>query len=160
MDDTPIAFDLPNSYTLEKRSSNTINIKTIRYERSTFTVVLDCMADESKLSPIIIFKLKNILRETFSNSIFIRVNAKGWINEDEMIQWVKNVWSRRTVDSSNPSSLLVLDSFRDHLVSSVKQKLHKKATNIIVIPDELISKLQPLNVSINKSFKSNVSIIN
>ena len=118
------------------------------------------MADESKLPPIIIFKLKNILRETFSNSIFIRVNAKGWINEDEMIQWVKNVWSRRTVDSSNPSSLLILDSFCDHLFSSVKQKLHKKATNIIVIPDELISKLQPLNVSINKSFKSNVSIIN
>ena len=60
MDKTPIAFDLPNSYTLEKCNSNTINIKTTRHERSTFTVVLGCMADRSKLPPIVIFKLKNI----------------------------------------------------------------------------------------------------
>jgi transposase-like protein len=160
MDETPVAFDLPNSYTLEKRGSNTINIKTTGHERSTFTVVLGCMADGSKLPPVVIFKLKNIPRETFPNGIFVRVNAKGWVNEDEMIWWVENVWSRRTVDSSNPSSLLVLDSFRGHLVSSVKQKLHEKATNMAVIPGGLTSKLQPLDVSINKSFKSNVSIIN
>jgi len=43
------------------------------------------MADESKLPPIIIFKLKNILQEIFSNSIFVRVNVKGWVNKDEMI---------------------------------------------------------------------------
>ncbi|CAI2200618.1 6073_t:CDS:1, partial [Funneliformis geosporum] len=68
---------------------------------------------------------------------------------------IENIWSRRTVDSSNPSSLLVLNSFRGYLVSSVKQKLHKKTTNMAVIPGGLTSKLQPLNVSINKSFKSN-----
>ncbi|CAI2192354.1 8085_t:CDS:1, partial [Funneliformis geosporum] len=73
-----------------------------------------------------------------------------------MIWWVENVWSRRTVDSSNSSSLLVLDSFCGHLVSFVKQKLHEKATDMVVIPDGLTSKLQPLDVSINKSFKSNV----
>ncbi len=77
MDKTSVAFDLPNSYTLEKRGSNTINIKTIGHKRSIFTVVLGCMADESKLPPVVIFKLKNIPRETFPNSIFVRVNAKG-----------------------------------------------------------------------------------
>ncbi|CAI2184100.1 2269_t:CDS:2, partial [Funneliformis geosporum] len=40
------------------------------------------------------------------------------VNEDEMIWWVENVWSRRTVDSSNPSSLLVLDSFCGHLAQA------------------------------------------
>ena len=85
MDETLIAFDLPNSYTLEKCGSNTINIKTTGYERSTFIVVLDCMANESKLPPVVIFKLKNIPREIFPNDIFVRVNTKGWVNEDEMI---------------------------------------------------------------------------
>src|SRR3954451_10038643 len=53
MDETPVAFDLPNSYTLEKYYSNTISIKTTKYERSTFTVVLGCMADGSKLPPVV-----------------------------------------------------------------------------------------------------------
>ena len=118
------------------------------------------MANGSKLLPVVIFKLKNIPQETFPNGIFVRVNAKGWVNKNKMIWQIENVWSRRTIDSSNPNSLLVLDSFRDHLVSSVKQKLHEKATNMAVIPGGLTSKLQPLDISINKNFKSNVSIIN
>jgi hypothetical protein len=126
MNKTPVAFDLPNLYILEKCSSNTISIKTTEYERSTFTVILGCMADKSKLPPVVIFKLKNIPREIFPSGIFVRVNAKGWVNENEMMWWVENIWSKRTVDSSNPNSLLVLDSFRGHLVDSIKQKLHEK----------------------------------
>ena len=44
MDETPVSFDLPNSYTLEKRGSSTISIKSTGHERSTFTVILGCMA--------------------------------------------------------------------------------------------------------------------
>jgi len=43
------------------------------------------MTDSSKLSPVIIFKLKNKPKEKFSNSVFIRTNEKGWINEEKMI---------------------------------------------------------------------------
>jgi len=66
----------------------------------------------SKLPPVIIFKLKNIPRGTFPDGIFVRAN--------EMIWWVENVWSKRTNDDSllNPRSLLVLDSFRGHLVEA------------------------------------------
>ena len=65
MDETPVTFDLPSSYTLEKRGSSTISIKTTGHERSTFTVILGCMADGSKLPPVIIFKLKTYLEEHF-----------------------------------------------------------------------------------------------
>jgi len=110
------------------------------------------MADGSKLPPVIIFKLKNIPRGTFPDGIFVRAN--------EMIWWVENVWSKRTNDNSllNPRSLLVLDSFRGHLVDSVKQKFNEAATNMAVIPGGLTSKLQPLDVAMNKSFRSFVSV--
>ena len=52
------------------------------------------MADGSKLPPVIIFKLKNIPRGTFPDGIFVRANEKGWVNENEMIWWVENVWSK------------------------------------------------------------------
>lgn len=159
MDETPVSFDLPNSYTLEKRGSNTISIKTTGHERSMFTVILGCMADGSKLPPVIIFKLKNKPREEFPDGVFIRTNEKGWVNKEEMNWWIDNIWSKRSSDQLlNPRSLLVLDSFRGHLVNSVKQKLDEAHTNMAVIPGGLTSKLQPLDVAVNKSFKSNVSI--
>ena len=74
--------------------------------------------------------------------------------------WVENIWSKRTTDlTSNPRSLLVLDSFRGHLVDSTKQKFKEKETDMAVIPGGLTPKLQPLDVSINKSFKNKVFFI-
>ena len=157
MDETSMSFDLPSSYTLEKRGSSTVNIKITGHEKSTFTVVLGVMADGSKLPPVVIFKLKNIPRETFRDGIYVRVNQKGWMNEDEMLWWINNIWIQRTVELSNPRTLLVLDSFRGHLVDSVKREFINSYTNIAVIPGGLTSRLQPLDVGINKSFKSKVS---
>ncbi len=42
---------------------------------------------------------------------------------------------------NNLRSLLVLDSFREYLVESVKNRFNNKQTNITVIPNKLISKL-------------------
>ena len=44
-------------------------------------------------------------------------------------------------------------TFRGHLVDSVKQQFVSKETNLAVIPGGLASKLQPLDVMINYSFK-------
>ncbi len=124
-----------------------------------FTVILGCMANDLKLPSVIIFKLKNKPRKEFPNSVFIRTNEKGWVNEEEMIWWINNIWSKRFSDQlSNSRSLFVLESFRKHLVNSVKERLNKVYTNMAVIPKSLTSKLQPLDVAVNKSFKSNVSI--
>jgi len=57
---------------------------------------------------------------------------------------------------SNPQSLLVLDSFSAHLVNSVKRRFGEKNTNLAVIPGGLTSRLQLLDVSVNKSFKTKV----
>ena len=52
--------------------------------------------------------------------------------------------------------MLVLDSFHGHIVESVKNQLKEKNTNMAVIPGGCTSKLQLLDVAINKSFKSKV----
>ena len=113
------------------------------------------LADGTKLPAVCIFKLKNILKENFPRGIYIRVNEKGWVNEQEMLWWIENVWTSRN-RFGNPCSMLVYDSFRGYLVNSVKNRLIKKNTNIAVIPGNCTSKLQPLDVAINKSFKSKV----
>jgi hypothetical protein len=69
---------------------------------------------------------------------------------------VDNVWTKHANRGSNPRSLLVLDSFTAHKTDTVKQRFRSKKTNIAVIPGGLTSRLQPLDVSLNKSFKAKV----
>ena len=80
-----MAFNLSNNTTIEQSSTKTISILTTEHKRSNFTVVLTCMADGTKLLPVIIFKLKNVPKEVFSDSVIIRANSKSWMNESEMI---------------------------------------------------------------------------
>src|SRR6266542_3780049 len=72
-----------------------------------------------------------------------------------MLWWIETMWTLRN-SFGNPRSILRLDSFHDHIVKSVKNRLIEKNTNIAVIPGGCTSKLQPLDVAINKSFKSKV----
>lgn len=155
MDETPLWFDLPINTTINQKGAKTVSIRTTGHERSSFTVILACMADGTKLPAVCIFKLKNIPKEKFPRGIYIRVNEKGWVNEQEMLWWIENVWTSRN-RFGNPRSMLVYDSFRGHTVNSVKNRLIEKNTNIAVIPGGCTSKLQPLDVAINKSFKSKV----
>ncbi|CAG8661263.1 11177_t:CDS:2, partial [Paraglomus occultum] len=74
MDETPLTFDLPNNNTIDNVGARTVSIRTTGHERSSFTVVLSCMADGSKLPPLVIFKLKNIPRGTFPQDVLVRAN--------------------------------------------------------------------------------------
>ncbi|GES91790.1 pogo transposable element with KRAB domain [Rhizophagus clarus] len=156
MDETPMAFNLPSNNTIEQSGTKTVSILSTGHERSNFTVVLACMADGTKLPPVIIFKLKNIPREVFPDGVIIRTNPEGWMNENEMTWWIENVWTRRASRNNNPRSLLVLDSFSAHKTDVVKQRFREKKTDLAVIPGGLTSRLQPLDVSLNRSFKAKV----
>jgi hypothetical protein len=156
MDETPMWFDLPSNTTINKKGEKTVSIRTTGHERTSFTVILGCMADGTKLPAVCIFKVKKIPKEKFPDGIHIRANEKGWVNESEMLWWIEKVWTSRN-PFGNPRSLLVLDGFRGHTVDSVKHRLIEKNTNIAIIPGGCTSKLQPLDVSINKSFKSKVN---
>ncbi|CAI2193436.1 12478_t:CDS:1, partial [Funneliformis geosporum] len=68
----------------EQCSTKTVLILSTEHERSNFTVVLSCMANESKLPPVIIFKLVNVSREEFSDSVIVHANSQGWMNKNEM----------------------------------------------------------------------------
>jgi len=155
MDETPLTIDLPGNLTIDECGTRTVNIRTTGHERSHFTVVLACMADGTKLPPLIIFKLKNVPRISFPSNVFVRANPSGWMNEIEMVWWIENVWTMRS-PFSKPQSLLVMDSFSAHITDSAKQHLIEQKTNMAIIPGGLTGRLQPLDVAINRSFKAKV----
>lgn len=78
------------------------------------------------------------------------------MNESLMLEWIKLVCNQRPGALLQLPNMLVLDSFRGHSMANVKRALCDDKTDLVVIPDELTSMLQPLTVVLNKPFKDRV----
>ena len=75
------------------------------------------------------------------------------MDEKMMLEWIELVWEPAT---EGKRALLVLDSFSAHITNDVKKKLKDINTVPLIIPGGCTSKIQPLDVSLNKPFKSYV----
>uniref|UniRef100_H3A290 HTH CENPB-type domain-containing protein n=1 Tax=Latimeria chalumnae TaxID=7897 RepID=H3A290_LATCH len=150
MDEVPICFNMPPPEVIKM-----VQMKTIRHKKSHFTVVLTCMADGTKLKPRITFKCKTLSKGTFLKAVIIAVHEKGWMNEHEAKDWIDRVWKagpRGLYDKV----LLVFDAFRGCLHTSIRERLKKVWIDIAVISGGLTSLLQPLDTTVNKSFKDKI----
>ena len=68
-----------------------------------------------------------------------------------MKRWIRDVWIAHT---QRRKALLVMDSFRAHCTEDIQDVLARANSNISFIPGGCSSKLQPLDVSLNKPFKT------
>ena len=101
---------------------------------------------------LVIFKRKTIPKEKWPKGVVVSANEKGYIDADMVCFWLENIWRKRKNSFFCKKSVLIYDSSRPHLTDEVKQKV-KKFSDLVVIPGGLTSKLQPLDLSVNKSFK-------
>ena len=60
MDETPMTFDMPLDRTVDAIGNKTILVKTSGHEKIHFTVVLACLADGTKLKPMVILNPKTM----------------------------------------------------------------------------------------------------
>ncbi|KAG7165833.1 Pogo transposable element-like 4 [Homarus americanus] len=81
MDKTSMNFDMISNRTVETKGSKTILVKTTGHEKAHFTAVLSCMADGTKLKPMIIFKRKTMPKVKFP--------ARGMCTCRRMVGWTK-----------------------------------------------------------------------
>lgn len=70
-----------------------------------------------------------------------------------MLKWIEKVW--RPISAHHGTSMIILDSFTAHLTSSVMLQFASCNTEVEIIPAGYTSKLQPMDVGINKPFKGN-----
>lgn len=90
--------------------------------------------------------LKNV---TILSGVVVTTQSKAWMDEDRILEWIMKVWLPYV---QGKPALLSLDTFSGHL-TKVKAAFAKCGTKLSVIPGGCTSILQPLDVSINKSFK-------
>ena len=157
MDEVPLTFDMPLTRTINKKGESSVNLKTTGHEKTHFTVVLACTASGKKLPPMTIFKRKTMPKEKLPAGIVVKVNPKGWMDETMMKNWLNECYSKRPGGFFRRSKcLLVLDSMRAHIMDTVKQAIAGMNSIPAVIPGGTTKFLQPLDISVNRSFKTHL----
>lgn len=151
MDETPVYFDLVPGKTIDFRGNKSVRIRTSGSEKRHLTVLLAVSADGNMLPPMVVFKGKRELKFPVPSNWIVTVQEKGWMDEALMLRWIQDIYLKYT---GKERSLLVLDSFRAHKTEKVLKALRKGNTVPAIIPGGCTSKIQPLDVSINKPFKA------
>ncbi|KAG7164381.1 Pogo transposable element-like 9, partial [Homarus americanus] len=128
MDETPMNFDMISNRTVEAKGSKTILVKTTGHEKARFTVVLSCMADGTKLKPMIIFKWKTMTKVKFPAKVYVHVHENGWMDEGVRL-WLERIWSRRPGGLRKERSWLVWDMFRSHLTEPIFDMIFEMRAN-------------------------------
>jgi hypothetical protein len=90
--------------------------------------------------------------EAFPKDVIVRPQEKGWMMEERLLEWLNIVWSHWLGAFLNQPSMLVLDAFKGQVTDSMKDKICKMKSDL-VIPGGMTSVLQPMDLSINKTFK-------
>lgn len=149
MDETPVYLDMPGTRTLHTVGDKTIAMRSTGHEKERVTVMLAGLADGTKLTPMVI--LKGVRRpKVIPPGIIVEMAPKSWATEDIIITWLQKVWQR----NQQNRRLLVWDAYRPHITPKVKKFLGVNMnTDMAVIPGGCTSKLQPMDVSLNKPFK-------
>lgn len=155
MDEVPLTFDIPVNRTVDKTGARTVNVRTTGNEKASFTVVLACQANGQKLPPMVIFKRKTVPKENFPAGVAIKANSKGWMNEEKMSEWLREIYIKRPGGFLHAGpSLLICDSLRSHITDGVKKQVKHTNSVLAVIPGGLTKELQPLDVGVNRAFKA------
>jgi hypothetical protein len=143
------------NHTNDNKGTKEVKITSTVHEKSNFTVILCATADGGKCALLVIFKRKTMPKEEFPKGVVVKVNPKGWINQEIIREWLEEVWrvQKNAFFKSNAKSLLIWNSATPHITEDVKAVV-KKYSHLAVIPRGLTKKVQPLDISVNKSFKS------
>jgi hypothetical protein len=155
MDEVPLTFDLPLTRTVNKKGESSVTLKTTGHEKTHFTCVLACTGGGQKLFPMVIFKRIIMPKETFPKGSVVKVNKKGWVDESMMKGWLQECFARRPGGFFRQlKSMLVMDSMRAHITDAVKEAIKKNNAIPAIIPGGLTKHLQPLDIAMNKPFKT------
>ena len=81
------------------------------------------------------------------------INMIEWMDEKLMDVYLNRIWRQHT---KKQRALLVMDKFKAHVTDSVTKCLEELNSVAAIVPGDCTSKVQPLDVSINKPVKEHL----
>ena len=164
MDQTLIFFSMHAKTTLDLVGTRTINIRASTNSTMRVTVAVTITASGEILQPMIVFKGSprpggRIHREfpNYPRGSHYVCQPRAWMDEKVMLKWVDNVLEPFIATCPGGTiPLLILDSYKCHLMASVCQKINNLGVEVEHIPGGCTSLCQPVDVGIGKPLKNKV----
>lgn len=162
MDQTPIFFSMTPKRTYNVRGARTVNVRTSSGSTIRVTCAATILASGDALPPYFVYKGKRggrICREfnDYPEGAYYAVQERAWMDEECMIEWIDKVikpWAESAPDGIVP--MLLLDSYRCHLMSSVVHAIQDIGVEVVHVPGGCTGLAQPLDVGYNKPLKNRV----
>ena len=163
MDQTPIPFTFNSQRTLEVVGRRTVNVRKSTSDTKRATFAMTVSASGKVLKPMLIFKGKRGGRiqsrefPTFPPDIVYGCQDNAWMDEKAMLEWVDTIltpYVETAPDHIIP--LLLLDSYRCHMIATVVSKIQDLGVEVVHIPGGCTGLTQPVDVGVNKPFKCRV----
>jgi hypothetical protein len=90
MRETPFFFDVPVNTMVGTKASKLVLLKITRHGKLRITVIVSILADLRNLTPFVILKKHNILKDKLHGGIVCKCHEKGWMTEI-MVKWLRDV---------------------------------------------------------------------
>ena len=152
MDETPLLYEYLPLKVEEKGKKNVATWKA-GLEKKRCTVILAVTASGKLLEPGLILPRKTRYKLLQRNKLGIKIfgTPNAWIDSDIMISWLDEIFFPYVGENK---SILILDSYAAHYSKEVRTHLTKNPNvKLALIPGGLTPILQPLDYTINASFK-------
>ena len=161
-DQTGIKYIPTSSWTLEKEGSKRVEIVG-KDDKRQITAVLGCSMSGSILPFQLIYEGKT--PRCFPNVEFpkdwdITCNPTHWSNETTMLSYLEKIVfpyvSQKRVTLGLPMdypALLLFDNFNGQCTENLLKRIDSHHIYVILIPANCTDRLQPLDLSVNKSVK-------
>ena len=161
MDQTPIPFTFHAKKTIESVGVRTVHIRKSTNDTKRVTCAMTVSASGKVLTPLLVFKGApngRIEKKEFGKyppDMEYACQANAWMDERVMHLWIDKVL-KPYVDQAPPGvvPLLLLDSYRCHMMKAIVNAIEDLGVEVEHIPGGCTSLCQPVDVGVNKPFKS------
>ena len=158
-DQTGIQYVPVWQWTMEKEGMKRIEI-TGSQDKRQITAVFGVTMDGNFLPPQLVYAPKCLPKVDFSEDWDITFTENHWCNEAVMIDYVNKILlpyitlkkQQLSLDPLYPS-LVIFDCFRGQCTDQFLSLLKANGIHILIVPANCTDRLQPLDVSINKTAK-------
>ena len=163
MDHTNSKFGYSPGQTIDQRGARTINMRTGTNNSKRCTVTLTVSASGKMLTPMVVYKgtrhgrIATCEIHDYPQRMKYAMQPKAWFDEATMLDWVDDVLKPYvTTAPVGIIPILFLNSFKFHLLGSIADAIQGLGVELKIIPPGCTILVQPVNVGINKPFKTNM----
>ena len=160
MDQTPIPFSYHNNRTWNKKGMRTIHVRASTTETKRATLAATVTMSGQLLVPLLIFKgaangrIAKKELTTFAPMAVYAVQKKAWMDESMMRLWIAKCLSPwKNTLPQNCVPLLILDSFRVHMMGPIVAEIQGLGIEVQYIPGGCTYLCQPIDVGVNRPIK-------